>query len=218
MILLLISSSPRKEKSNTYLLAKEVIEGVGKDVTKTEVIHLCNYEIKFCRHCERCHKKILDCPIDDDALMIIEKMLEADGIILATPNYINQITASMKSLFERASHFIHCKRLLGKFVVGVVTSGSGNDSDVLNYIKYYSHICGAQYSGSISSRALEIKDKIKEAQKLGKQFALDIKSKRVFPEQMEIINKFKEYFKQIIQIRKVEWKGEYEYWLEKGWL
>jgi len=67
---------------------------------------------------------------------ILEKMLDAEGIILASPNYINQVTASMKALFDRSSHFIHCKRLLDKYVAGVVSSGSGQDTASLAIISY----------------------------------------------------------------------------------
>jgi multimeric flavodoxin WrbA len=135
MKILLISSSPHKEKSQTYLLAQEVLKGCPNSVN-LKIIHLSDWKIEFCRHCEEYHKKIMHCLIKDDVQMILKKMLEADGVILASPNYINQVTASMKALFDRASHFIHCKRLLGKYVSGVVSSGSGQDKNVLDYIKY----------------------------------------------------------------------------------
>ena len=90
MKILLISSSPRKEKSQSFLLAREVLRGCLNETQEGEAIH-------------------------------------------------NQITASLKALFDRSSHFIHCKRLLGKYVAGVVASGSGQDKDVLNYIRYYAH-------------------------------------------------------------------------------
>src|SRR4030042_4182409 len=106
--------------------------------------------------------------------MILKKMLEADGIILATPNYINQVTASMKALFDRSSQFIHCKRLLGKYIAGVVSSGSGQSQEVLDYIKYYGHTCGAQYSGGVSSAAQSIGEKTEEAIELGRKLAMDI--------------------------------------------
>ena len=101
----------------------------------------------------------MSCPINDDVGMILEKMLKADGIIFASPNYINQITASLKALWDRAGHFIHCRRLLGKYVVGVVSSGSGEDKAVLDYIQYYANICGALYSGGTSSRVPIDKEK-----------------------------------------------------------
>ncbi len=217
MRILLISSSPRKERSQTFFLAKEVLK-VFTGVVKTEVIHLCDFKIEFCRHCESCHRKIMRCPINDDVGMILEKMLEAEGIIFASPNYINQITASMKTLWDRAAHFIHCRRLLGKYVVGVVSSGSGQDKAVLEYIQYYAHTCGAQYTGGVSSRVPINKEKNEEAFNLGGKLMLDIQEKRVLAEQLKPIEEFKEHFKNVIQMRKDDWAEEYQYWLNKGWL
>ncbi len=217
MKILLVSSSPHREKSQTFILACEVLkEGLG--LAASEIIHLCDYKIEFCRHCEACHKKIMNCPIKDDAYHILKKMLEADAMILASPNYINQITASLKALLERASHFIHCKRLLGKYIVGVVTSGSGQDDDVLEYIKHCAHTCGAQYSGGVSCRTPVTKEKRQEAIELGKKLVLDIKEKRIYPHQIRIIEEGKEHFKKIIQMRKNEWQEEYQFWKDKGWL
>jgi multimeric flavodoxin WrbA len=216
--LLLISSSPHKEKSRTFLLAKEVLRGCKAEGVKTKIMHLCDCRIEFCHHCEACHRKIMQCPIKDDVRLIMKKMLEADGIVLASPNYINQITASMKALFERASHFMHCKRLLGKYIVGVVTSGSGYDKEVLDYIKTYIHACGAQFSGGVSSCAYTLKEKMADAYQLGRKFTQDIKEKRLFADQAKIIEVGKEHFKRIMQLRKEDWKEEYQYWQDKGWL
>ena len=217
MRLLLISSSPHKEKSQTLLLAKELLKGFPSFV-KTEIMHLCDYKIEFCRHCESCHRKIMHCPINDDVHTILERILEAEGIIFASPNYINQITASMKALWDRAAHFIHCRRLLGKYVAGVVSSGSGQDKAVLEYIQHYANICGAQYAGGISSRRPIDNKKAEEALNLGNKLVLYIQEKRVFPEQVKVIEEFKEYFKNVIQMRKDDWVEEYQYWLDRGWL
>jgi multimeric flavodoxin WrbA len=216
--ILLISSSPRKEKSQTFILAKEISKGLLQETAKSEIIHLDDVRVFFCKHCEECHKKILHCSIEDDVAVILKKMLEADGIILASPNYINQVTASMKALFERASHFIHCKRLLGKYIAGVVSSGSGNDKDVLDYIEFYARVCGAQYSGGVSSSVPITKEKMEEAFKLGNNFISNIKEKRAYPQQLRTIEEDKNNFKKIIQKRKDDWPEEYRYWQDKGWL
>ena len=218
MRILLISSSPRKEKSQTFLLAKEVIRGCNNKETTIEIFHLRDLKIEFCHHCEACHKKILCCPIKDDVHRILNMMLEADGIVLASPNYINQVTGSMKTLFDRSSHFIHCLRLMGKYVAGVVSSGSGQDKDVLDYLKYYTHTCGAQYVGSVSALAPVNKENLGEAFKLGNKLFSAIREKGVFPAQIRIIEERKEHLKKIMQIRKHEWAEEYQYWLAKGWL
>jgi len=218
MKILLISSSPHKEKSKTFALARNALKGVSHEGADIETIHLCDFKLLFCKHCELCHKDILQCPLPDDVNVILKKMLEADGIILASPNYINQVTASMKALFDRSAHFIHCKRLLGKYIAGVVSSGSGRDKEVLDYIKYYGHTCGAQYSGGVSSVGLSIEEKEDDATELGKKLATDICEKKNYPKQLALIEKGRQHFKQIIEARKKEWVGEYQYWLDKGWL
>lgn len=217
MKILLISASPRKEKSQTLVLAKRVLDGCGEDIT-SEIIHLCEHRIEFCRHCEYCHKKILFCPLKDDAGEILKKMLEADGIILATPNYINQVTGAMKTLFDRSSHFIHCLRLMGKYVAGVVSSGSGNDKDVLSYLKYYANTCGAYYAGGVSSRVPVNEEALSKAFKLGRRLRSAIEEKREFKSQKETIERRKEHFRKLVQARKDEWTDEYRYWIEKGWI
>lgn len=218
MKVLLISASPHKEKSMTFLLAKGVLSGLSREGCDSESIHLDDFKILFCKHCEECHRNILHCSAPDDVNIILKKMLEADGIILATPNYINQVTASMKALFDRSSHFIHCKRLLGKYIAAVVSSGGGEDKDVLDYIKFYAHICGAQYSGGVSSAAHLVQEKIGEAAILGRKFTADIKGKIAYPDQVKLIENGKQHFREIIRARKNEWQEEYQYWMKKGWL
>ncbi len=218
MNILLISSSPRTEKSQTFLLAKEVLRGCKNNGAECEIIQLSGLGVRFCRNCEACHKKILCCSIDDDVGVVLKKMLEADGIILATPNYINHVTASMKALFDRSSHFIHCLRLLGKYVAGVVSSGSGQDTSVLDYIRYYGHACGGQYVGGVSCRAPVSEEKMEEAFRLGENLTSAISGNAMFTEQMKIIEGQKVHFGTIVQMRRQEWSEEYQYWQSKGWL
>lgn len=215
---LLISSSPHRKESSTFLLAKEVLRGLEEEGVSCEEIHLHDRKVLFCESCEACHKKILQCPLKDDAHTILRKMLDADGIILASPNYINQVTGSMKMLLDRSAHFIHCKRLLGKYVAGVVTSGSGFADMVLEYIGYYGHVCGGQYSGGVSAIRTFGQDKKEEASQLGKRMAADMRAKKSYPEQLKLIEENREHFARIIELRKNDWLGEYQYWVEKGWL
>jgi multimeric flavodoxin WrbA len=215
---LLISSSPHREKSSTFLLAREVLGGLKEDGVSCEEIHLHDSKVYFCESCETCHVKILQCPLKDDTAMILRKMLDADGIILASPNYINNVTGSMKVLLDRSSHFIHCKRLLGKYVAGVVTSGSGFADMVLEYIGYYGHTCGGQYSGGVSAIRMFGEDKKEEAFQLGRRMAADMQAKRLYPEQMKLIEESKKHFARVMKLRKNEWLEEYQYWVEKGWL
>lgn len=218
MKILLISSSPHKEKSRTYQLAQEVLSGAQEHGASVEEILLADCHIEFCQHCEDCHREILHCTISDSIAAVLDAMLSADGIILASPNYINQVTASMKALFDRSAHFIHCKRLLGKYIAGVVSSGSGQDAGVTDYLAHYAHACGAQYSGSISSCAHLIEQNFSQARQLGRTLASDIKDKKLYPEQSKIIEAGRQHFKRVILMRKDDWQQEYRYWQQQGWL
>ena len=150
--------------------------------------------------------------------LILRKMLAVDAILLATPNYINQVTASMKALFDRSAHFIHCKRLEGKYIAGVVTSGSGQNQEVLDYLKYYGATCGAQYSGGVSALRQFDQNKKDEAFQLGKKIAADLREKKLYPDQLQNIEKGRQYFTRVIKARKDDWQEEYVYWTQKGWL
>jgi len=218
MKVLLISSSPHRLESKTFILADEARRACEAAGIETESIHLRDREIKFCLHCEACHRQILACPVKDDVRPILEKMLQADGIILASPNYINQVTASMKALFDRSSHFIHCLRLLGKYVAGLVSSGSGRDQEVLDYFQHYANVCGARYSGGLSSAAAAVPENLPRARQLGEKLAADIKAGVSIPEQDRVIGEHREHFKRLIMARREDWKGEYQYWLDRGWL
>jgi multimeric flavodoxin WrbA len=212
MKILGICGSPRGKNSQTKILLIKFLDSCREKGVKTEIIDLSEYKVGFCLACEICHKKP-DCPIKDDRNIIVEKMLNSDGIVFASPVYIDSVSAQLKALFDRTSHFIHCQRLIGKYTCGIVTSGSGKGEMVLEYIKHYSNTIGAQYTGGINIKVpLKEKD-FEEAVKLANDFIDSIKEKRKFKEQMEIIEKNKEYFKNLVLKRKEEWTYEYEYWL-----
>ena len=218
MKLLGISASPRKNRSNTLVLLKEVLSGAEGEGGETEVVHLCDLKIEFCRHCESCHKNLMVCPIKDDAHLLLTKMLESDGIIFASPVYIDHITGYLKTFLDRSTHFIHCQRLLGKYVGAVATAGGGPQQMVLDYIHHYSSICGAQYVGGVSG-VVPISEEVKNrAKEMGRNLTEAIKNKTEFHQEMKEILSRRDYFRRIIEFRKEEWSEEYEYWKERGWL
>lgn len=124
MKILGICGSPRGNKSQTKKLLIKFIEKCEKLNAETEIIDLSKYKVNFCYACEICHKEE-KCPLNDDRNLIVEKMLLSDGIVFASPVYIDNVSAQIKALFDRTSHFIHCLRLFGKYTCGIVTSGSG---------------------------------------------------------------------------------------------
>lgn len=87
---LLISGSPRTG-GNSDLLCSQFAKGAEEAGNTVEVIRLSQKRIGFCRACYACKEG--RCPIDDDVPYIIDRMFEADVIVMATPVYFYSIDA-----------------------------------------------------------------------------------------------------------------------------
>ncbi len=99
-----IVGSPRKG-GNTEILTKEALRAASEEGAETELITLAGKEIKPCDGCRQCREKKIDCHIKDDLPPIFQKMLAADGILLATPVYIGAATAQITALIDRAYYW-----------------------------------------------------------------------------------------------------------------
>jgi len=95
--------SPRKQ-GNTDILIDKVIEGVkSKTDAEVEKIYLYEANIKYCNGCGA-HTVLggsKDCPLGDDMQGILERMVQADGFILGSPNHGRTITAGMTNFLAR---------------------------------------------------------------------------------------------------------------------
>lgn len=131
-----ICGSSRKD-GNTYLIMKEVMKQINKQGIKTEIIQLCDYEIKPCLGCYHC-EGIRRCLVQEDCFnSIFDKMISADGVIFGSPVYCADLTAKMKAYMERASLVISVNRGLLKHkvcasVVAVRRGGGSTTVDSLN--------------------------------------------------------------------------------------
>ncbi len=99
-----IVGSPRRG-GNTELLTNEVLQAAAQEGMETELITLAGRQIQPCDGCKVCREKKRDCHIQDDLPPIFEKMLKADGIILASPVYIGSATAQIKALIDRSCYW-----------------------------------------------------------------------------------------------------------------
>ena len=217
MNIIAICGSPRGKKSLTNALAERVLEAARIKGATTEYVDLCQMRIGFCQACEVCHQGP-DCVLNDDGKGILQKLLNADGILLASPVYLNQVTAQMKALMDRTSHFIHCLRLTGKYMAAVTTSGGGGGSDVQAYLKHYAFTVGAQFVGGVDAPAPLKEPDFTAAAELGATLVLAIQKETTYPEQLRIIEEQKRRFARLMTLRKDHWPFEHQYWQDKGWL
>ena len=104
MKLIAINGSPRKDK-NTATLLKRALEGAASQGAETELIHLYDQNYKGCISCFACKlkngKSYGKCAVKDDLTPILEKVANADAIILGSPIYFGAVTGEMRSFIER---------------------------------------------------------------------------------------------------------------------
>lgn len=89
---------------NTSRLVRVVFEEMEKEGIETELVEMAGSYVHGCTACYMC-KKNQDqrCVINKDPLNdYIQKMIQADGIILASPTHFSNVTSEMKALIDRA--------------------------------------------------------------------------------------------------------------------
>lgn len=97
---LILSSSPRRG-GNSDTLCDEFLRGAREAGHKVEKIFLADRTIRYCTGCSTCSRLGKPCPQQDDAAEIVEKMVHADVIVMATPVYFYTMSAQMKTLIDR---------------------------------------------------------------------------------------------------------------------
>jgi multimeric flavodoxin WrbA len=104
MKVIALNGSPRK-KWNTATLLKHALDGAASRGADTELIHLYDYNYKGCISCFACKlirgKSYGRCAIKDDLTPILNKVHDADAIILGSPVYFGMPTGVTRSFTER---------------------------------------------------------------------------------------------------------------------
>ncbi|MBC8207827.1 MAG: flavodoxin family protein [Desulfobulbaceae bacterium] len=132
------SGSARKD-GNTALLLKTALAELEAAGVETELVQLAGKKIHGCIACYKCfEKKDGRCAVDDDCINeCVEKMKEADGILLGSPTYFADISAQTKALIDRCGMVSRAngdlfKRKAGAGVVAVRRAGAMRVFDSIN--------------------------------------------------------------------------------------
>lgn len=96
---LVLSASSRKG-GNSDLLCDQFALGANEAGNQTEKIFLRDNKIGYCTGCESCYTSH-NCVQKDDMAEILEKMINAEVIVMATPVYFYTMNAQMKTLIDR---------------------------------------------------------------------------------------------------------------------
>jgi multimeric flavodoxin WrbA len=133
------NGSSRRE-GNTKALLSIVLNELEDEGIGTELVSLAGRPIHGCIACYKCFEnKDRRCAVaTDDMGDHIAKMVEADGIVLGSPTYFADVSASMKALIERAGMVARAngnmfRRKVGAPVVAVRRAGATHVFSSLNF-------------------------------------------------------------------------------------
>jgi multimeric flavodoxin WrbA len=216
-----VNASPRGKDSNTLRLVNAVLAGAKDNGAETEYVDLYTLHIGYCTACGTCYAKG-ECTLLDDFSDLFDRLMNADGIVLGAPNYIDSVPAPMKALFDRMADAIHCQMLTGKFGCSVCTAGGAGESEVVGYLNKVLGTLGANVVGGIGvaiGRDPSALGKAEvEARGLGKTLVRSIRGEITYPEQDEIHRQKREYFCQLVKYNKDKFAHEYEWYEQMGWM
>ena len=133
------NGSARKD-GNTAVLLRSVLKVLEAEGFKTELIQLAGEQIRGCTACRACFEtKDERCTITDDNINVyVQKMKEADGILLGSPTYFGMMSPEMKALIDRAGFVARAnpellRHKVGAAVVAVRRAGGMSTFDAINH-------------------------------------------------------------------------------------
>lgn len=122
--ILILSGSPRKN-GNSDILCDEFMRGALEAGNEVEKIRVAEISIGYCRACYACRETGV-CAIKDDMAEVLQRMIDADVIVLASPVYFYSIDAQLKAVIDRTvARWLEVKN---KELYYIVTAADGENA------------------------------------------------------------------------------------------
>lgn len=105
MKVMAFNGSPRKKDWSTVSLLNNALQGAHSTGAETELVQL--YDLKFsgcisCFSCKRLSRKEDGvCSVQDDLTPVLERVKQADALIIGSPVYYGAETAATRAFLER---------------------------------------------------------------------------------------------------------------------
>jgi len=212
-----ILGSPHGSRGNTGRLLELVLEGARGEGAETATVCLGGGDVLPCVACDACHRTGR-CPQPDPFETIRAQVAAADGVILASPNYIFSVSAQLKAFMDRCCGTIHCLGFAGKYGAAVVTSGGGGDEPIVDYIGRFLLATGIHPIGGVHATMSALPDGEftaglrQQARELGAELVRAWRERRVDPEVALRMDDFRARMRELISWRREEWPYEYAFW------
>lgn len=173
---LILSGSPRRG-GNSDLLCDEFACGAREAGHDVEKIFVSSQKIAPCLGCYACKKHAGECVQKDDMAEILQKMIAADVLVLASPVYFYAVSAQIKALIDRSvARWEEVRDKEMYYIVAMADETLDSANTPLACLRGYADcINGAQEKGVLIASGVyergEVKDKavLREAYEMGKR-------------------------------------------------
>lgn len=172
---LILSGSPRRN-GNSDILCDEFARGALEAGHEVEKIRIAEKKIGYCRACYACRGTGI-CAIKDDMAEVLQKMIDSDVLVLASPVYFYSIDAQLKALIDRTvARWLEVKNKEFYYIVTAADEELASAETTLACFRGYADcVEGAKEMGVIYGMGTyekgEVKDKaaMRDAYEMGKR-------------------------------------------------
>ena len=158
---LILSGSPRKN-GNSDILCDEFARGAIEAGHQVEKIRVAEKNIGYCRACYACRGTGV-CAIKDDIAEVMQKMIDCDIMVLASPVYFYSIDAQLKAVIDRT--VCRWTEVKDKDFYYIVTAADGEneaaETTVACFRGYADCVEGAKEKGVIYGMGVYEKGEVK---------------------------------------------------------
>jgi multimeric flavodoxin WrbA len=122
-----VIGSPRRQ-GNTAALAGAALEELERSGCRCTTITLADLRIDACDGHRNCGE-LAECPHDDDMPGVLQAVYSADGLILASPVYYENVSSQMKTFMDRNATRYYHERMLAPKAVGLIAVAAESGLD-----------------------------------------------------------------------------------------
>ena len=216
-----VNGSPHAGIGNTALMIEMLRPTLGQEGFVLEIIILSGQNIPYCTGCAFCMEKGA-CWIDDDHRHIVNKLLAADGVILACPVYFFHVPGQMKTFFDRSLAYGHKPRANWKPGLAISVSAGLGETDTAGYLASLLRTYGSFPVGTLTAIAVGVGQFLgKEAVEsrgadLARDLARAIKEKRRYPATDRDL-RYYQFMGSLVRSQKdTVMKHDYKHWEQGG--
>ena len=170
---LILSGSPRKS-GNSDLLCDEFMRGALESGNEAEKIRVAGKHIAPCSGCYYCSAHNGECVHKDDMAEILQKIIDADVIVLSSPVYFYSISAQLKALIDRTvARWLEVKNKDFYYIITMADDApSSADTTLACFRGYADCVEGAVEKGVIIGQGVHDAGEIKNTAAVKQAYAM----------------------------------------------